>query len=79
MSDLEIEKLRAKLDALLVRNRSWERLVRVAADQLYALGKQLRGKDDETGRTLQVMATELHRECQVIKGEEPLPHAGERL
>lgn len=63
-----------------LRNGEWEKLVRAAADQVYALGKQLRGGDEAaTGMTLQVLSTEMHRECQVIKGEEPLPHAGERL
>lgn len=61
-------------------NGAWEKLVRASADQVYTLGKQLRSGDEAaTGMTLQVLSTEMHRECQVIKGEEPLPHTGERL
>lgn len=73
--------LRDKYDAALLQNGAWEKLVRAAADQIYAFGKQLRTTEEAaTGTTLQVLATEMHRECQVIKGdEEPLPHAGERL
>lgn len=69
-----------EVSRLNLQNSEWEKLVRAAADQLYALGKQLRGGDEAaTGKTIQVIATEMHRECGVIKGEEPLPHAGERL
>jgi hypothetical protein len=78
----QVERLLAVLeerDVLKLQNGAWEKLVRAAADQLYALGKHLRGEDAATGITLQVVSTELHRECQVIKGEDPLPHAGGRL
>jgi hypothetical protein len=69
----------AEARSLKLQIGEWEKLVRTTADQLYALGKQLRAEDAATGTTLQVISTELHRECQVIKGEDPLPHAGERL
>lgn len=72
-------RIQQEVTATNLRNEEWEKLVRAAADQIYALGKQLRAIDLASGQTLQVLSTEMHRECQVIKGESPLPHAGERL
>lgn len=75
----EVPGLVSEVRRLNLQIVAWEKLVRAAADQVYALGKQLRVVDLASGQTLQVLSTEMHRECQVIKGEEPLPHAGERL
>lgn len=77
------ENLRSRADeeigALHLQNGEWEKLVHGAADTLYAIGKDLRSSGDGTGHDLMVIATNLHRQCQIIKGEEPLPVPGERL
>lgn len=72
-------KTKDERDRLLLQTGEWEKLVRGMADRLYAIGKDARAKGDENGEEYMVIATELHRRCQIIKGEEPLPAAGERL
>jgi len=62
-------------------SKAWEKAIRIFADDLYASGKKMRDQADteESGRTLQAIATNLHRLCRIQKGQEPLPAAGERL
>ena len=61
------------------QNVEFEKLVRSLADDLYATGKALHSIRDASGHELMVIATNAHRQCQVIKGEQPLPAAGEKL
>lgn len=68
-----------KLEALKRENAEWEKLVRGMADRLYAIGKDGRAKGDANGEEFMMIATELHRRCQIIKGEEPLPAVGAKL
>jgi len=62
-------------------SRGWEKAIRIFADDLYASGKEMRenADSDGCGRTLQAIATNLHRLCQIQRGEEPLPAPGARL
>lgn len=66
-------------DKVLLRVCQMERVARNLADTLYETGKILRAAGDERGKPLMYIATNAHRECQIIKGEEPLPAAGEKL
>lgn len=72
-------KTKEERDRLLLQNGEWEKLARGIADRLYAIGKAERAKGDEDGEEYMAIATELHRRCQIVKGEEPLPAVGERL
>lgn len=58
---------------------AWERAVRQFADELWREGKGLVEADPDKGKLLKVICTNLHRMCQVVKGEEPLPAPGSPL
>ena len=71
---------REELRKLRVENEKWEEMLRGIADRLYEAGKNLRDQGEGmTGQGLMEIATELHRRCQIVKGETPLPAAGARI
>jgi hypothetical protein len=71
-----------KCELLELQNSEWEKLIRSAADDLYAYGKTIRQhkRTDDPGHFIMGVATNLHRACGIINGEDhPLPLAGAKL
>lgn len=76
----EVPGLLAEVRKQKTQNEDWEKMVRGIADRLYAVGKEWRDHGDaQAGDGMMEIATELHRRCKIVKGEKPLPAAGERL
>lgn len=73
------DSIKTKLDAALLQVCDFEKLTRALADQFYEAGKTLRSCGDVRGEQYMGMATNAHRQCQIIKGEEALPAAGDQL
>lgn len=76
----EVPGLLAEVRKRGTENEKWEEMVRGIADRLYDMGKDFRTKGDtDLGDGMMEISTELHRRCRIVKGQDPLPAAGERI
>lgn len=71
--------LEAAGEVLLEERKAWESAVRKCADELWQEGKKVEKSDPARAELLKVICTNLHRMCQIVKGEEPLPAPGSQL